>query len=365
MRNKIENQLLRLCCRTHADAQCAERIAVLSKLDLDWEFVLTFAHYHKVVPLVHKNLFARGSAPDFVIDRLNRTRKLNTINLLSRVGALTKIVAAMSAAGIEALPYKGPLLALIAYGDISLRMCGDIDLMVKSADVPAAIQVLTGLGYRTFQDADGVEAAAGEDFESDTSTEDTVMDEVGYHRAFVSENGLTIVELHWHFRPRYVPMSLDIEQLWQQLETVPFAGAPVLSFPLEPLLVLLSAHGTKHRWSRMMWLCDIAELIRKHPDLDWDKVCHTAKSMGMTRNLSVGLWLAHSLLDAPIPQDVLASCSWMCRNIADSIARDTLEKTRTQPGRFAMAIYNLAIVERRDTRLAAMLGSLTGANGQR
>ena len=114
-----------------------------------------------------------------------------------------------------------------------------------------------------------------------------------------------------------------------------------------------------------MWLCDIAELIRKHPDLDWDKVCHTAKSMGMTRNLSVGLWLAHSLLDAPIPQDVLASCSWMCRNIADSIARDTLEKTRTQPGRFAMAIYNLAIVERRDTRLAAMLGSLTGANGQR
>lgn len=114
-----------------------------------------------------------------------------------------------------------------------------------------------------------------------------------------------------------------------------------------------------------MWLCDIAELIRKYPKLDWAKVCHTADSMGMTRNLGVGLWLAHSLLAAPMPPDVLASCSWMCRNIADSIARDTLEKTRTQPGRFAMAIYNLAIVERRDTRLSVMLGSVPGVNSRR
>src|SRR3712207_8653927 len=37
-------------------------------------------------------------------------------------------------------------------------------------------------------------------------------------------------------------------------------------------LLILCVHGTKHIWGRLSWICDVAELLRTQPDMDWEYV---------------------------------------------------------------------------------------------
>jgi hypothetical protein len=44
------------------------------------------------------------------------------------------------------VPFKGPALAVQAYGDLSLRQYDDLDLLIHEADVPRAYQLLIANG---------------------------------------------------------------------------------------------------------------------------------------------------------------------------------------------------------------------------
>ncbi|MEK7856765.1 MAG: nucleotidyltransferase family protein, partial [Acidobacteriota bacterium] len=47
----------------------------------------------------------------------------------------------------QILPFKGPLLALQAYGDISMRRFGDLDVLVKPKHFKAAVDLLSANGF--------------------------------------------------------------------------------------------------------------------------------------------------------------------------------------------------------------------------
>jgi hypothetical protein len=57
------------------------------------------------------------------------------------------IAEALRGAGIRVLPLKGPLLAAEAYGDLGLRETADIDLLVASEHLDAAVRILMDAGY--------------------------------------------------------------------------------------------------------------------------------------------------------------------------------------------------------------------------
>ena len=61
-------------------------------------------------------------------------------------GALRDI-AALSRQGVEAIPFKGPVLALQAYGDLGLRVFRDLDFLVRDDAVGTTIVALGGFGY--------------------------------------------------------------------------------------------------------------------------------------------------------------------------------------------------------------------------
>ena len=71
------------------------------------------------------------------------------------------------------------------------------------------------------------------------------------------------------------------------------------------LLLLLCSHGAQHRWWQLKWVCDIAELLRQHPGLDWERVSLLAARSGNSRVLHLGLLLAHDLLAGDVPADVV------------------------------------------------------------
>jgi hypothetical protein len=71
-------------------------------------------------------------------------------------------------------------------------------------------------------------------------------------------------------------------------------------------VLFLCLHGTKHGWSVLSWLVDLAELVRGQPDLDWDVVLQWSRRPGRRRPVQLGLHLARRVLEAPVPAEVLA-----------------------------------------------------------
>jgi hypothetical protein len=79
------------------------------------------------------------------------------------------------------------------------------------------------------------------------------------------------------------------------------------------LLLILCVHGTKHLWERLQWITDLAQLLRLNaqlsPDdagaLDWERVRGLAVRFRVERMVALGLILAHDVLAAPVPPQVL------------------------------------------------------------
>jgi hypothetical protein len=58
--------------------------------------------------------------------------------------------------------------------------------------------------------------------------------------------------------------------------------------------------GAKGRWQRLQMVCDVAECLRAHPDMDWSIVNAMARTTGTLRILHLGLLLARDLLGAEL-----------------------------------------------------------------
>ena len=70
----------------------------------------------------------------------------------------------------------------------------------------------------------------------------------------------------------------------------------MLALAPEDSLLILCVHANKHQWSRLGWICDIAEMLRSHPDLNWPVVMEQARMLRSERMLLLGLLLARESL---------------------------------------------------------------------
>jgi hypothetical protein len=127
-----------------------------------------------------------------------------------------------------------------------------------------------------------------------------------YHWDLYHPDHQVTVDLHWAFVFGFWSFPWRLEQVWDRLVPFSLAGTTLLNLPPEELLILLCLHGGKHHWKRIGWICDVAQVLRTFPDLDWDRVMALAVDLRRQRSLGLGVQLAHDLLDAPIPQTVIA-----------------------------------------------------------
>ncbi|MGA9723411.1 MAG: nucleotidyltransferase family protein [Candidatus Binatus sp.] len=94
---------------------------------------------------------------------------------------------------------------------------------------------------------------------------------------------------------------LDYEDVWQSLESAAFCGRTIPVLRTEHLLLLLCAHGAKHAFARLGWICDIASCLIAFPNLRWPDVLAASARAGTMRELLLGLKLAEDLLGIPLP----------------------------------------------------------------
>ncbi|MGH9685107.1 MAG: nucleotidyltransferase domain-containing protein [Candidatus Acidiferrales bacterium] len=283
-----EKRLLVACARTRINSSAAAQIAELLSQPLDWEYVLAEAAENSIVPLLERQLraVAPGSVPPVPMEWLKNATRANVVRCLFLASELTKILARFESEGIQAVPYKGPVLALQAYGDVILRDFDDLDIILRQSDMPRANEIMLALGYQAR--FPWILGSAG--------SLSMIPGEYNYR----DDARRIMVELHTERTFRHFPRFADIDDFATRLERVEFAGQRIASFSPEDTLILLCIHGAKDFWERLSWIADVSELIQAH-SLAWEEVFARSEAIGATRMLSVGLSLASALLGAPLP----------------------------------------------------------------
>ena len=287
-----ESELLVWCARTVVPDNLKACIRQRVQEVLDWSVVLDMAQYHGVGPLLYRNLSAVAS--DLVpTESLSRLRKITQVGALlnqSLAQELVVLCKAFTARGVPVIPIKGATLAVLAYGDLSLRDFTDLDLLIPEASIVEAQSILLAQGYKR-----------------KTSSEESGErnQEEGPHHVYIKKRGLSRVDLQWLMAHRHFAFRLDRSEVWQRRIPVVFENHTIQGLAPEDLLIVLCVHGSKHAWELLKWVCDVAELLRAQPALDWERCFASASHWHCLRMLYMGLFLAHQLLGAPLPQMVL------------------------------------------------------------
>jgi hypothetical protein len=193
-----EFELLLACC---AYTSRAERVRALLPHRLNWERLLALVDHHRVVPQIYGELSAYPHlVPVRHLDALRSRYRDNVRKTLWFTAELVRIVSHLESAGIQTLPYKGPVLAQTLYGEVAQRQFGDLDILILPADVPKAKAALRDLGYEP-----ALELAL--------QIEATYI-ETGYEYSFGSTHGQNLLELQWRVVPRFYSVDFDVADLF-------------------------------------------------------------------------------------------------------------------------------------------------------
>ena len=85
----------------------------------------------------------------------------------------------------------------------------------------------------------------------------------GYECTFDSPAGKNLLELQWALQPRFYAVDFDMNALFERSRNVTVAGRVMKTPSPEDLLLILSVHAAKHVWGRLIWLCDIAQIVQR------------------------------------------------------------------------------------------------------
>ncbi len=286
--DRPEHELLLCCARTGRTSEESARIEALLGEKLDWEYLLPMAHAHGMAPLLYWHLDAAcpEAVPEDAFDRLRGHFRANSLQNLFLAGQLVRLLKVFGAHGVPAVPYKGPALAASVYGNLALRQFIDLDIIVHRRDVSKAKALLISSGYRP-------------QYRLTPAQEAALIGSRGTY-VFTRGDGKSTVELHWEIVEHF-SSPLGLEQLWGRLGEASLGGELIPILLPEDTLLILCAHGFKHLWERLGWVCDVAELIRSYPDMQWGWIVTRAEALGGERMLLLGLLLANDLLGASLP----------------------------------------------------------------
>ncbi len=258
----------------------------------------------------------RRIAPDQIPATLPQLVTLQLGRTMAMTRELTQALASLADAGIPAITFKGPTLAVSVYGDLGLRPFGDLDILVRPDDFEAALALLSEAGYRP-------------------------------QRPFPwechlvhSERG-TCLDLHAALSHDGIPYGLDFDQLEARAARIELDGHEVACPDAEDLLLLLCVHLTKDMWDvrsgfapnlRLIKLADIAELVRRR-EPDWDLVLERAQTLRVLRILRFALGVVRQVYPVALPAAVVRSLTGTRCHEASPAAPTTSSSAAPNPSR--------------------------------
>src|SRR5437867_2437680 len=116
-----EVRLLLACSSTRIDEAGADRIKSLLRGKTNWADVIRIAAPHGLLPLLHRNLsmVCPDAIPPRTLEQFRRYHESVARRNSMHADELFGLLDLLEANEIPAIPFKGPVLGLLAYGDLS------------------------------------------------------------------------------------------------------------------------------------------------------------------------------------------------------------------------------------------------------
>jgi protein O-GlcNAc transferase len=290
-----EFQLLLACARVVTTQEGEASIRQMLEQGIDWTLFARRAIDHNLASLAGHTLarVAPDLVPDDILDALRmnieQTRKKNQ----ALFEELCRVLEALAKGGIEAIPFKGPVLAMQAYGDLGLRVFADLDFLVHDSDMVSTMAALLGLGYERTEALSEAQIAMIQRLQG---------------QDFVYRKAIGIgVEPHTRLTPIKMALDIDYAALWRRAQRTNLHGRTVLTLAPEDDLLILAIHGGKELWWNIKWACDIAAFIASHPKLDWMAIVERARAQGCLRMVLLATLLACKYFNTVVPDSIVAA----------------------------------------------------------
>lgn len=291
-----------------------EAVAAARKLlaTADWSRLAELAQYHAVVPLLYRWLreHAQGVVPPHHFAAWREHYHLCAAWSLQATHILGEVVGLLEAAGIEAMPLRGAVMALQAYGDPLLRQFTDLDLLVRPHDLSAAYLALGGAGYRS---------VFGLPMRPLPGLGKPLQPTVEVRR------DACIVELHSAAMEKRLVDTVPSGAWWDETATVELQGRAYQCLAPVNNLLLAAVHGTKHRWRRLKWIADLSALLAQTGEDERYELLARAQQHGLLRMVTAAVALADALREDPA-----------------AVQRHLIEIEQAKPRRLEMSLERVA-----------------------
>lgn len=289
-----EARVLLASARVEANERRSEALRnLLSDFTIRWDDLLHLAARHALLPLLYWNLnnAAKDLVPPEILEKLLRTYQRNTARNLFLARELGRLLTLFQQEDIPVIAWRGPVLASWIYKNISLRYFADLDLFASKIDISKIKTLLLKEGYRSTLEL--------------TDAEEAALLKLHYTYDFDRVDERAHVEIHWHIVPSYFHFTLDTKGLWARLVKISMDRLSLLTLSPEDFLLVQSVHNAKHRWDRLAWVSDFAEMIAAYPEMHWQEILTRSEESHSLRMVLLGLHLTHELLGVPLPKFVL------------------------------------------------------------
>lgn len=235
--------------------------------DVNWSEALPELRRHALLGLARAHL--RAQSPEVSSPEVNRiideALAISALQMKAKYRAIRRILARLSAAGIDYLVVKGLAVAFTVYPNPALRLFSDVDIVAREADWTRIHQVLMDSGFIS---EEGWEKPVPK------LIAEAVVQELKYW----SESDHLLVEVHFEDLLYAGLAARDVQGFWDRSRFIEVEGLPVRVMSLEDQLVHLCAHLHYDGAKRLNWFSDIVIIIRDHADeLDWQLVVDVAR----------------------------------------------------------------------------------------
>jgi protein O-GlcNAc transferase len=290
-----EFRLLLACARVEPSHEDKAAIREMLIDGIDWTLFARTAVEHRLAGLPGRTL--NRVAPDLVPEEIRDAFRVNAAQTRQRNRALfddlTRVIEALADNSVEAIAFKGPVLAFQAYGDFGLGMFGDPRVLIRDCDLARAITTLGGLGYERQKQLTVAQL-------------DLIHHLLGHE--ILLKKGLGVgVELRTRLTPMNMALDIDSAGLWRRARRTLLSGRTMTTLSGEDDLLVQAIDGGRDLWRRVDGPCGLAAFIGSHPNLDWAAILDRARAQGCLRLVLLAAALARIYFGAAVPDAVITA----------------------------------------------------------
>jgi len=298
--NKNKQEWLLLVEACQAALPSSKNLTPISKLEgINYAVLLKLASYHKVIPLFYKGISKHPKKATIPVSFLMTLRKqsLNfAVRNLKNAKEFLRLQALFKASNIEVIPYKGTVLADMAYNELGIRQSSDIDILAKKKDLDAIYTILEKEGYKPSYKMSSFSYRILLKFYCEYN-----------YDLYDKETRLFHVEPHWVLGKKMYQTAIDYEAIISLTKEGELLGSTINKLTPEGLLVTtIVHHGSAEAWSRLKNILDIAAILNQfEKEIDWELVFSICVELKVINILALGLSIAKELFNAPLPKKVV------------------------------------------------------------